>query len=180
MFDSFFFFHLFPIMFRYIDVTLGISLAALLLALLIAVVIAAAYYLNIPGLKQVCAAWVSLFRGTPLLAQLFWICYGLPQVIVPMQRVSVMTLIIWGVAFNASSYMSETLRGALSSVSSAQMEASLACGMTRMQGFWHIVFPQAVRVAVPGLSNNFVDIIKQSSLAFTLGVTEIMAVARMV
>ena len=57
--------------------------------------------------------------------------------------------------------------------------ASLACGMTRMQGFWHIVFPQAVRVAVPGLSNNFVDIIKQSSLAFTLGVTEIMAVARM-
>ena len=155
MFDSSFFFHLFPIMFRYIDVTLGISLAALLLALLIAVVIAAAYYLNIPGLKQVCAAWVSLFRGTPLLAQLFWICYGLPQVIVPMQRVSVMTLIIWGVAFNASSYMSETLRGALSSVSSAQMEASLACGMTRMQGFWHIVFPQAVRVAVPGLSNNF-------------------------
>ena len=179
MFDSSFFFHLFPIMFRYIDVTLGISLAALLLALLIAVVIAAVYYLNIPGLKQVCAAWVSLFRGTPLLAQLFWICYGLPQVIVPMQRVSVMTLIIWGVAFNASSYMSETLRGALSSVSSAQMEASLACGMTRMQGFWHIVFPQAVRVAVPGLSNNFVDIIKQSSLAFTLGVTEIMAVARM-
>lgn len=76
MFDSSFFFHLFPIMFRYIDVTLGISLAALLLALLIAVVIAAAYYLNIPGLKQVCAAWVSLFRGTPLLAQLFWICYG--------------------------------------------------------------------------------------------------------
>ena len=67
----------------------------------------------------------------------------------PMLRVSVMTLIIWGVAFNASSYMSETLRGALSSVSSAQMEASLACGMTRMQGFWHIVFPQAVRVAVP-------------------------------
>lgn len=179
MFDSSFFFHLFPIMFRYIDVTLGISLASLLLALLIAVVIAAAYYLNIPILRQVCAAWVSLFRGTPLLAQLFWICYGLPQLIVPMQRVSVMTLIVWGVAFNASSYMSETLRGALSSVNAAQMEASLACGMTRMQGFWHIVFPQAVRVAVPGLSNNFVDIIKQSSLAFTLGVTEIMAVARM-
>lgn len=63
MFDSSFFFHLFPIMFRYIDVTLGISLAALLLALLIAVVIAAAYYLNIPGLKQVCAAWVSLSAG---------------------------------------------------------------------------------------------------------------------
>ncbi len=179
MFDTSFFFHLFPIMFRYIGVTLGISLASLVLSLVIAIVIATAYYLNIPLLRGLCAVWVSVFRGTPLLAQLFWLCYGLPQLIVPLQRVSVMTLIVWGVAFNASSYMSETLRGALSSVNKGQMEASLACGMTRMQGFWHIVFPQAARVAVPGLSNNFVDIIKQSSLAFTLGVTEIMAVARM-
>ena len=144
LFDFSFFWNLFPIMFRYIDVTLGISLASLVLALLIAFVIAAAYYLNVPVLRQICGGWVSL-----------------------------------GVSFNASSYMSETLRGALSSVSKGQMEASLACGMTRFQGFVHIVLPQAVRVAVPGLSNNFVDIIKQSSLAFTLGVTEIMAVAKM-
>ena len=132
MFDTSFFFHLFPIMFRYIGVTLGISLASLVLSLVIAIVIATAYYLNIPLLRGLCAVWVSVFRGTPLLAQLFWLCYGLPQLIVPLQRVSVMTLIVWGVAFNASSYMSETLRGALSSVNKGQMEASLACGMTRM------------------------------------------------
>ena len=163
LFDFSFFWNLFPIMFRYIDVTLGISLASLVLALLIAFVIATAYYLNVPVLRQICGAWVSLFRGTPLLAQLFWICYGLPQLIVPMRQLSITTLIVLGVSFNASSYMSETLRGALSSVSKGQMEASLACGMTRFQGFVHIVLPQAVRVAVPGLSNNFVDIIKQSS-----------------
>lgn len=179
MFDASFFWGLFPIMFRYIDTTLGISLASLLLALLIAFVIAGAYYLDVPVLRPICGGWVSLFRGTPLLAQLFWICYGLPQLIVPMQRLSIMTLIVCGVAFNASSYMSETLRGALSSVNKGQMEGCLACGMTRFQGFFRIVLPQAVRVAVPGLSNNFVDIIKQSSLAFTLGVTEIMAVAKM-
>ena len=179
MFDASFFGGLFPIMFRYIDTTLGISLASLLLALLIAFIIAGAYYLEVPVLREICGAWVSIFRGTPLLAQLFWICYGLPQLIVPMQKLSTMTLIIWGVAFNASSYMSETLRGALSSVNKGQMEGCLACGMTRFQGFFRIVLPQAVRVAVPGLSNNFVDIIKQSSLAFTLGVTEIMAVAKM-
>ena len=179
MFDASFFWGLFPIMFRYINTTLGISLASLLLALLIAFIIAGAYYLEVPVLREICGAWVSIFRGTPLLAQLFWICYGLPQLIVPMQKLSTMTLIIWGVAFNASSYMSETLRGALSSVNKGQMEGCLACGMTRFQGFFRIVLPQAVRVAVPGLSNNFVDIIKQSSLAFTLGVTEIMAVAKM-
>ncbi len=179
MFDTSFFVGLFPIMFRYVDVTLGISLASLVLALAIAFIIAAAYYLEIPVLKSISHGWVSLFRGTPLLAQLFWICYGLPQIIIPMQKLSIMTLIILGVAFNASSYMSETLRGALSSVNKGQMEACLACGMTRWQGFCRIVLPQAMRVAVPGLSNNFVDIIKQSSLAFTLGVTEIMAVAKM-
>lgn len=64
-------------------------------------------------------------------------------------------IVILGVAFNASSYMSETLRGALSSVNKGQMEACLACGMTRWQGFCRIVLPQAMRVAVPGLSNNF-------------------------
>ena len=100
MFDASFFWGLFPIMFRYIDTTLGISLASLLLALLIAFVIAGAYYLEVPVLKEICGAWVSIFRGTPLLAQLFWICYGLPQLIVPMQKLSTMTLIIWGVAFN--------------------------------------------------------------------------------
>lgn len=88
LFDFSFFWNLFPIMFRYIDVTLGISLASLVLALLIAFVIAAAYYLNVPVLRQICGGWVSLFRGTPLLAQLFWICYGLPQLIVPMRQLS--------------------------------------------------------------------------------------------
>ena len=112
LFDFSFFWNLFPIMFRYIDVTLGISLASLVLALLIAFVIAAAYYLNVPVLRQICGGWVSLFRGTPLLAQLFWICYGLPQLIVPMRQLSITTLIVLGVSFNASSYMSETLRGA--------------------------------------------------------------------
>ncbi len=179
MFDFSFFFGLFPIMLRYLDVTLGISVAALALSLLIALVIAAADYLKIPILRPICKGWVSLFRGTPLLAQLFWLCYGLPQLIVPLQKVSTMTLIVFGVAFNASSYMAETLRGAISSVGKGQMEACLACGMSRGKGLIRIVLPQAVRVAVPGLSNNFVDIIKQSSLAFTLGVTEIMAVAKM-
>ena len=102
LFDFSFFWNLFPIMFRYIDVTLGISLASLVLALLIAFVIAAAYYLNVPVLRQICGGWVSLFRGTPLLAQLFWICYGLPQLIVPMRQLSITTLIVLGVSFNAS------------------------------------------------------------------------------
>ncbi len=88
-----------------------------------------------------------------------------------------MTAAIIGLGFNASAYMSETLRGAISSVDKGQIEASLSIGMTPIQSMKRIAFPQAARVALPALSNSFV-IIKGSALAFTLGVVEIMAVAQ--
>ena len=178
MFDVEFFLKLFPIIAKYIGVTVFISVCALVISLMIAVFIAVSVYMKIPVLEKVCSAWKSIFRGTPLLAQLFWLCYGLPQLIPALQRISVMALVIMGLSFNASSYMAESLRGALSSVGKNQMEASLASGMTPFQGLRRIILPQAFRVAIPALSNNFVDIIKQSSLALTLGIREIMADAK--
>ena len=166
-------------MFKYVGVTVYISLASLLLALLIALVLAVSIELKVPVLNGFSKAWKSIFRGTPLLAQLFWICYGLPQVIIPLKNVPIELLLILGMSFNASSYMAESMRGAISSVGAGQMEACLSSGMTAFQGMRRIVLPQAFRVALPALSNNFVDIIKQSSLAFTLGIKEIMAVAKM-
>lgn len=179
MFDFRFFLNLFPIMLKYIGITIYVSLSALAIALLIALVIAVSIERDIIVLSRVCKIWKSIFRGTPLLAQLFWICYGLPQVIVPLKNVPIEALLIFGLSFNASSYMAESLRGAISSVGQGQMEACLSSGMTPMRGMFRIILPQAFRVAVPALSNNFVDIIKQSSLAFTLGIKEIMSVAKM-
>ncbi|NSI90799.1 amino acid ABC transporter permease [[Clostridium] scindens] len=178
MFDLEFFLKLFPIMSKYIGVTLFISFCSLVISLAIAVIIAVSVYMKVPVLSSFCSVWISIFRGTPLLAQLFWLCYGLPQLLPFLQKLSVMSLLIMGLSFNASSYMAESLRGALSSVGKNQMEACLASGMTAFQGLRRIILPQAFRVAVPALSNNFVDIIKQSSLAFTLGIREIMAVAK--
>ena len=168
MFDLEFFLKLFPIMSKYIGVTLFISFCALVISLAIAVIIAVSVYMKVPVLSSFCSVWISIFRGTPLLAQLFWLCYGLPQLLPFLQKLSIMSLLIMGLSFNASSYMAESLRGALSSVGKNQMEACLASGMTAFQGLRRIILPQAFRVAVPALSNNFVDIIKQSSLAFTL------------
>lgn len=179
MFDIQFFLSILPIMIKYVRVTIFISVSALAVSLVLALFIALSIHLNVPVLSQIGTAWKSVFRGTPLLAQLFWICYGLPQIILPLQKVSVMALLIMGLSFNASSYMAESFRGALSSIPKGQMEACLSSGMTSLQGMRRIVLPQAFRVAVPALSNNFVDIIKQSSLAFTLGIREIMAVAKM-
>ena len=177
MFDTSFFFHLFPIMFRYIGVTLGISLASLVLSLVIAIVIATAYYLNIPLLRGLCAVWVSVFRGTPLLAQLFWLCYGLPQLIVPLQRVSVMTLIVWGVAFNASSYMSETLRGGIQGVSQGQYDAARSIGMRYVPMMVHVILPQALMSVAPALVNEVITVLKSSSLVATIGLADMMRAA---
>lgn len=179
MFDVQFFFELFPIMFKYLGVTVYVSLAALVLAFLIALGMAVSIEMRTPVLSQIAKVWKSIFRGTPLLAQLFWLCYGLPQLIAPLKSVDITVMLIFGLSFNASSYMAESLRGAISSVGKGQMEACLSSGMTEFQGMRRIIIPQALRVAVPALANNFVDIIKQSSLAFTLGIKEIMAVAKM-
>lgn len=179
MFDLQFFMDLLPIMLKYIWVTVYLSLISLILALVIALVISVSIELEVPLLSQICKVWKSIFRGTPLLAQLFWLCYGLPQVVPQLKGVDIQVMLVMGLSFNASSYMAESLRGAISSVGRGQMEACLSSGMTPFQGMRRIILPQAFRVAVPALSNNFVDIIKQSSLAFTLGIKEIMAVAKM-
>lgn len=178
-FDLDFFMRLLPLMLKYLWVTIYVSIASLILAFILSLIIAVSIEMRIPVLSQVSKVWKSIFRGTPLLAQLFWLCYGLPQIIKPLISVDMTVMLILGLSFNASSYMAESLRGAISSVGKGQMEAALSCGMTEFQAMRRIILPQALRVAVPALANNFVDIIKQSSLAFTLGIKEIMAVAKM-
>ena len=81
-------------------------------------------------------------------------------------------------SLNAGAYCSESLRGAIASVSKGQLEAAYAFGMTYFQAMRKIILPQAMRVAIPTLTNTFADIVKGSSLAFTIGVTEIMATAQ--
>lgn len=177
-FDVEYFTNLIPLMIKYLKVTLKISALALILGLILAIVIALVNELKIKFLEPITKIWVSFFRGTPLIAQLFFLYFGVVQLIPSLKGMTAMMAAVIGLGFNSSAYMSETLRGAISSVDKGQIEASLSIGMTPFQAMERIVFPQAARVAVPALSNSFIDIIKGSALAFTLGVTEIMAVAQ--
>lgn len=178
IFDIQYFNNLIPLMLKYLKITFTISFLALVLGLIIAIFIAVINELQIKILYTISKVWVSFFRGTPLIAQLFFLYFGIVQLIPSLKNMNAMTAAVIGLGFNASAYMSETLRGAISSVDKGQIEASLSIGMKPIQVMKRIVFPQAARVAVPALSNSFVDIIKGSALAFTLGVTEIMAVAQ--
>ena len=91
-----------------------------------------------------------------------------------------MTASIIVLALNASAYTTESMRSALESVPKGQPEAGLAVGMTNMQIMRHIILPQATRVAIPILANDFIAMLKNSSMAFTLGVREIMGQASLI
>lgn len=179
IFDIDFFTQLIPIMFKYLPVTISISLYALAIGFVLGVVIATIVQMKVKILCPVVKLYVSFFRGTPLVAQLFFLYFGAVQIFPSLVDMSAYTASIIGLGLNASAYMSETIRGAICAIDKGQMEAALSIGMTPIQAMCNIVLPQAARVAVPALSNNFIDIVKGSALAFTLGVTEIMATAQM-
>jgi His/Glu/Gln/Arg/opine family amino acid ABC transporter permease subunit len=159
--------------------TLSLSIISMIIALVIGVIIALIRINNIKILKQLVEVYISFLRGTPLLVQLFLLYFGLPQIIPQLKGITAYTAAVIGLALNASAYIAESLRGAFDAIDKGQMEAALSVGMTKMQGMKRIVMPQMFRVAVPSLGNVFVDNIKGSSLAFTLGVTEALARAQM-
>lgn len=170
---------LFPLLLSYLGITMEMAFLGLLFSLALAVAIALIRVFRVPGLNGLAQIFISFFRGTPLLVQLFLLYYGLPQVIPSLVGMDAFTAAVIGISLHFSAYMAESIRAAILGVDRSQMEASLAIGMTTRQAMQRIILPQAVRIALPSLMNYFIDMIKATSLAFTLGVTEIMAQAQM-
>ncbi|MFC3283138.1 amino acid ABC transporter permease [Litchfieldella rifensis] len=165
---------LLPVLLRYLPLTLEMAAAGMVLALVLACLLAVVRVLAIPGLNAATLLFISFFRGTPLLVQLFLFYYGLPQLLAFLTQINGVTATIMGLTMHFSAYMAESIRAAIVGVDRSQTEAALSIGMTNGQLMRRIVLPQATRVAVPTLMNYFIDMIKATSLAFTLGVTELM------
>ncbi len=163
-----------PVILGYVPLTIGMALAAMVCALLLACLLAVERVVRIPVLDQVVQLFISFFRGTPLLVQLFLFYYGLPQILPVLSGINGVTAAIIGLTLHFSAYMAESIRAAILGVDRSQWEAAQAVGMTQGQSMRRIVLPQAARVAAPTLVNYFIDMIKSTSLAFTLGVTEMM------
>lgn len=117
------------------------------------------------------ALYVSVMRGTPLLVQLFVIYYGLPSVGIEFTPV---TAGILALSLNAGAYLSESLRGAIASIGVGQWRASFSLGLSYWQTLRHVVLPQALRVAVPSMSNTLISLIKDTSLVSVITMAELM------
>jgi len=170
---------LLPILLKYLSVTMEMAILGFCFAIILAVILAVVRVLKLPLLRHLASVFISFFRGTPLLVQLFLLYYGLPQVLPIFAGVDAFTAAIIGLSLHFSAYMAESIRAAIMGIDKSQMEACLSIGMTRLQAMRRIILPQAARVATPSLMNYFIDMIKSTSLAFTLGVAEIMAKAQM-
>ncbi len=105
--------------------------------------------------------YISIFRGTPLIAQLFMIYYGLPQFGIELDPIPSAMI---GLSLNTAAYAAETLRAAISSIDKGQWEAAASIGMTPWQTMRRAILPQAARVALPPLSNSFISLVKDTSL----------------
>ncbi|MEK4146345.1 MULTISPECIES: amino acid ABC transporter permease [Robertmurraya] len=149
--------------------TIPLTLSTFTLGLILAVLTALARISGIKILQIMARIYVSAIRGTPLLVQLFIIFYGLPTIGV---IIAPLPSAIIGFSLNIGAYASEIIRAAILSIPKGQWEAAYSIGMSYSQAMRRVVLPQAARVSVPPLSNTFISLIKDTSLASLILVTE--------
>lgn len=160
-----------PVMLTGAGYTLLFAVAAMLGGLVIGFPTAVMRIAPWALLRWPATLYVSIMRGTPLLVQLFVIYYGLPSVGIEFTPVTAGVLAL---SLNAGAYLSESLRGAINSIGVGQWRASFSLGLTYGQALRFVVLPQALRVAVPSMSNTLISLIKDTSLVSVITMTELM------
>ncbi len=170
--------------------TLIITLVSLFLGLVIGFLCALVRIYQVPVLRRIVGLYISFTRGTPLLVQILLSYYGIPLMLRALNEawganlnvngVPVMVFAFMAYSLNVGAYMTETVRAAILSVDQGQVEAAYAVGMTGFQTMRRIVLPQAAMVAVPNIGNSLISLFKDTSLVFTITVTEVMAKARII
>lgn len=151
-------------------ITIQISVVSFILGLALAVMLAPIRVFAPPLVSLAARSYVEMFRGTPLLVQLLLIYFGLPSIGV---KLDAYTACILAIGLNSAAYQAEILRGAMKAIPETQFLAAESLGMSTSQAYRYVVLPQALRVAIPALVNEFVTLIKESSLASVIGVVEL-------
>jgi L-cystine transport system permease protein len=149
--------------------TIPLTLISFICGLGLAVLTALARISDVKILQMIARIYVSAIRGTPLLVQLFILFYGLPTIGITLDP---WPSAIIGFSLNVGAYASEIIRAAILSIPKGQWEAGYSIGMSRRQALRRIIIPQAARVSIPPLSNTFISLVKDTSLASMILLTE--------
>lgn len=170
---------LLPRLLQGVWITIYISVFSFALSIVLGSLLAVVQHFKIKGLDTIARVYVSYFRGTPLLIQLFLFYYGLPMVLEIMKECPKTLALILCLGLNSAAYISESIRGAIDSVDKGQYEACIAFGISHRQMMMKIILPQAAVAAIPPIVNSCMDIIKMSSLGMTIGIQDIMGEAQL-
>ena len=153
-----------------VGVTLELALLTVLMGSLLGLVVAVFRRTRIWPLRILMNVYVAFIRGTPLLVQVLIVVYGLPQIGLRLPR---MTLCVIALVINSGAYMAELIRAGLQSVDIGQSEAADSLGMSGIQRMLYVILPQAIKVTLPAVGNEFIAIIKESSVLYAVGVYEL-------
>ncbi|CAI8708915.1 MULTISPECIES: amino acid ABC transporter permease [Bacillus] len=155
--------------------TIPLTIITFVIGIILAIFTALARISSSRLLQWIARIYVSIIRGTPLLVQLFIIFYGLPTLNI---EIDPYPAAIIGFSLNVGAYASEIIRASILSIPKGQWEAAYTIGMTYPQALKRIILPQATRVSIPPLSNTFISLVKDTSLASLILVTELFRKAQ--
>jgi L-cystine transport system permease protein len=167
----------------YVPHTLLVLFFGMTASLVTGLVFVVIRFQNIAVLNQIVIVLISWSRGTPLLTQLFLVYYGLPELVkqagwdISRWDGLYFVSMTFGLAFGSNT--AETFRGAITSVGKEQLDAALSIGMTRITALYRIILPQAMKVALPNLSNIYLSALKATSIVFSVGIVDLMSKAKM-
>ena len=170
-----FFNTLLPVFLSGVVITIKLTAVGLVMGFVIGLLAALARVYGGRYLKALSILYIELFRGTPLLVQLFLIYFGLPDLGITLDS---MTAAYIAMSLNSGAYQAEYFRGAIQSIGSGQMMAARAIGLKRSQAVWNIILPQALRLVIPAWSNEPVSLLKSSAVAFLIAVPDLMTQAK--
>jgi L-cystine transport system permease protein len=180
-FDVSFILRAIPDIVKAIPVSLMIMLTSLFFGFLLGMVLTVMKLRKGPISSAVATGYVSFIRGTPTLIQLFLVYYGLPKVLelagIDINDWSKVIFAIITFSLNCGAFLSEVMRSSYLAVDRGQLEAAFSVGMGSVQAIRRIIFPQAFAIALPNLGNSVITLLKETSLAFIIGVNDIMGEA---
>ncbi|MGP3777808.1 amino acid ABC transporter permease [Halanaerobium saccharolyticum] len=167
----------YPLFLRGLGVTVFVTIISCFSGTILGTFLALGKIYGNKFVSAVVRIFISIIRGTPLLVQLFIIYYGLPAYGI---RLTPITAAVISFIINSGAYQAEYLRGSIQSISGSQLKAAQSIGMSKWQGIRYIILPQALRRVIPAWTNEFIYMIKYSSLAYVIGARELMTEGKLI
>lgn len=155
--------------------TLRIGWIGIAGSIVIGLAVALVVHFRVPVLRQICRAYIELFRNTPLLIQLFFFYFGLPRFGV---SITPEFCGAFGLALHGGAYMAESFRSGFESVDAIQRESALSLGLTRLQATRYVILPQAVALAMPSFVANVIFLLKETSVFSAISLMDLMFVTK--